>query len=170
MKKGLTKLKTWQLLIGLLLVIGGTTLFIVGVSGGFGTEKAVLDKEHICEEDCEFSYMELTPEAYEKLVVEKKSFVVMVDQGGCTTAERLREEFVKNFAIDKGIRVYKMMYSDLLKTSLHDFVKYYPSVAVVSNGKVKGWLRADSDEDSDAYNKYNKFEEWMQKYLELPLK
>lgn len=167
MKKGLAKLKTWQLLVGLLIVIVGTTLFVVGVSGGFGVKKAVLDAEYTCEDDCEFSYMEIGPEEYEKLIEDKKSFVVMVDQGGCTTADRLREEFVRKFAVDKRIKVYKMMFSDVKKSSMGDFVKYYPSVAVISKGKVIGWLRADSDEDADAYNKYEAFEEWIKKYLNI---
>ena len=170
MKKGLAKLKTWQLLVGLLLVISGTTLFIVGVSGGFGIKKATLDDEylHPCDK-CGFSYMEIGPEEYEKLVEDKKSFVVMVDQNGCTTAERLRDEFVRKFAIDKGIKVYKMMFSDVKKTSLNNFVKYYPSVVVISKGEPIGWLRADADEDAEAYNNYEAFEKWIGKYLELPL-
>lgn len=161
-------LKVWQLIVGLVLVVGGSVLFIVGVSGGFGIEKAVLDAEYVCEDGCEFSYTELTPEEYEKLVAEKKSFVVMIDQGGCVTAERLREEYVRDFAISKKIKVYKMMFADLKKTSLYDFVKYYPSVVVVSKGKPIGWLRADSDEDADAYNKYEAFEGWIEKYLNIP--
>lgn len=157
------KFKTWQLLIGLVLVVGGSTLFIIGVSGGFGEEKAVLDPEYECVK-CEFEYTELDPSGYDQLIADKKSFMVMVDQGGCTTADRLRE-FVRDFAISKKIRVYKMMFGDVKKTSLHDFVKYYPSVAVISRGKVIGFLRADSDEDSDAYNKYEAFETWINKYL-----
>ena len=156
-------LKVWQLVVGLVLVIGGSVLFIIGVSGGFGVEKAELDAEYKCS-DCEFEYMELTPEEYEKLVADKKSFVVMVDQGGCTTADRLKG-FLKDFAIDKGIKVYKVIFGDMKKTSLSDFVKYYPSVAVVSRGKVIGWLKADSDEDADAYNDYGAFESWVNRYL-----
>ena len=106
--------------------------------------------------------MELTPDLYESLVAEGKSFVVFVDQGGCTTADRLRG-FVKDYASSHGIKVYRMFFEDMKKTSLHDFVKYYPSVAVILRGKVMGYLRADSDEDSDAYNNDDAFLTWMQK-------
>lgn len=149
--------------MGLFLVIGGSTLFIVGVSGGFGTEKAVLDPEYECVK-CKFEYTDLGISKYEQLITDKKSFIVMVDQGGCKTAEKLKE-FVRDFAEAKKIKVYKMMFEDVKKTSLHDFIKYYPSVAVISRGKVIGYLRADSDEDSDAYNKYEAFEDWINKYL-----
>ena len=164
MKKSLSKLKTWQLLLGLFLVIGLTTAFIVGVSGGFEDARASLDSEYLCGDGCEFEYMELLPEEYEKLVADKKTFVIFVDQDGCMTADRL-EGFVNDFAASAGFKVYKMMFSDVKKTSLYDFVKYYPSVVVVSRGKVIGWLKADSDEDADAYNKYEAFEGWMRKYL-----
>lgn len=156
-------LKVWQLIIGLVLVVGGSALFVIGVSGGLGGEKAELDAEYKCN-DCEFEYMELTPEEYERLIADKKSFVVMVDQGGCTTADRLKG-FLKDFATDKGIKAYRVIFGDMKKTSLNDFVKYYPSVVVISRGKVIGWLKADSDDDSDAYNKYEAFESWINNYL-----
>ena len=158
------KLKVWQLLLGLLLVIGGTTLFIVGVSGGFGKPKAEIDVEYYCSDNCEPRYMDLTPSEYEKLVADKKSFVVLIDQGGCKTADKLKE-FMSEYASSEGFRVYKIIFEDVKKTSLYDFVKYYPSVAVASKGKVIGFLRADADEDADAYNQYKAFETWIQKYL-----
>lgn len=165
MKKVLKRLKTWQLLLGLFLVIGLSTLFIVGVSGGFGGAKASLDSEYLCGASaCEFEYMELEPSDYESLVKDEKSFVVFVDQDGCTTADKV-EGFLKDFASHNGFKAYKMMFGDVKKTSLYDFVKYYPSVVVVSKGKVIGYLRADANEDSDAYNKSEAFDEWIRKYL-----
>ena len=158
-------MKVWQLLIGVFLVVGGGVLFVVAVSGGFdGTPKAEIDAEYRCGDNCDGEYMELSVGEYEKLVAEKKSFVVMVDQGGCKTADNLKK-FVTEYAKTKGIKVYKMMFEDVKKTSLHDFVKYYPSVAVISKGKIIGFLRADADEDSDAYNKYDAFEAWANRYL-----
>ena len=157
-------LKIWQLVLGLILIVGGTTVFIVLVSKVWGGSSVVVDAEYLCGESCDGEYMELSVDEYEKLVGDKKSFVVFVDQGGCTTADRL-EGFMKDYASSHGFKVYRIMFEDMKKTSLHDSVKYYPSVAVISRGKVVGYLRADADEDSDAYNKYDAFEKWMGKYL-----
>ncbi|MBR3323916.1 hypothetical protein IKG24_00025 [Candidatus Saccharibacteria bacterium] len=154
------KLKVWQLLLGLLFVVGGATLFVLAVSGVFGGAKVKLSSEYICGESCDGEYIELSADDYEKLIADKKSFVIFVDQGGCTTADRL-EGFVKDWSINNGIKVYKIMFEDMKKTSLYNSVKYYPSVAVVSSGKVVNFLRADSDEDADAYNKYDAFLNWM---------
>ena len=159
-----SKLKTWQLVLLLLVVVGGTVLFVGATSGWFGGSKVVLDAEYYCGEDCDDEMMELSGAEYKDLVKEGKSFVVFIDQSGCTTADRLRG-YVADFAREAGIKVYRMMFSEARDTSLHDYVKYYPSVAVVSHGKVVTWLRADSDEDADYYNDYEAFVTWARRYL-----
>ena len=157
-------LKVWQLVLLLVVVIGGSVLFVGLSSGWFSSVNVKFSPEYLCGENCDGEFLDLTSEEYEKLVAEKKSFMVFVDQGGCTTADRLRG-FVKDYASSSGIRVYRIDFSDMKETSLHESVKYYPSVVLVSSGKVVGFLRADSDEDSDAYNKYEAFLDWMGKYM-----
>lgn len=157
-------LKVWQLSLGLLLVVGGTIVYVMAIAGVFNAPRAEISEEYLCGGTCDGEYMELGTDEYEKLINDQKSFVVMVDQGGCTTADRLKG-YTKDFAASKGFKVYKMMFEDMKKTSMHDFVKYYPSVVVVSRGKVIGFLRADTNEDSDMYNNYEAFSNWFQKYL-----
>ena len=164
MKGKLARLKVWQLVVLLVAVIGGTVLFLGAVGGWFGGSKVTLDAEYYCGEECDGEMMELSGARYEELVRNGGSFVVFVDQSGCTTAERLRE-YVADYAREAGVKVYRMMFSEVKETSLHDFVKYYPSVVVVSRGRVAGYLRADSDEDADYYNDYGAFVWWMGRYL-----
>ena len=102
----------------------------------------------------------LTIEEYDKMIAEGRSFLLFVDQGGCTTADRLRE-FVRNYARKHSLVVYTMMFSKVRETSLHDYVKYYPSVVWIKHGNPEKWLRADEDEDSDEYNNEAVFDEWM---------
>ena len=134
------------------------------VSGWFGGGKVVLDVEYYCGESCDGEYLQLTGVEYEELVRDGGSFVVFVDQSGCTTADRLRE-YMSDYALETGIKVYRMMFAEAKETLLHDYVKYYPSVVVVSKGRVVGYLRADSDEDADYYNDYEAFRMWMRRYL-----
>lgn len=164
MKQKLSGLKVWQLVVLLLIVVGGMVLFVGAVSGWFGDGKVVLDAEYYCGESCDGKMLELTVAEYEELVQEDGSFVVFVDQSGCTTADRVRE-YMTDYALETGVRVYRMMFSEAREASLHDYVKYYPSVVVVSKGRVAGYLRADSDEDADMYNDYDVFKEWMGRYL-----
>ena len=163
-KKKMAGLKVWQLVLLLVVVIGGTVLFVGAASGWFGGGKVVLDAEYYCGDDCDGKMMELDGARYEELVQNGGSLVVFVDQSGCTTAERLRGD-VEDYAGDAEIRVYRMMFAEARETSLHDYVKYYPSVVIVSRGRAVGYLRADSDEDADYYNDYEAFRMWMGRYL-----
>lgn len=160
MKKKLAGLKVWQLVLLLLIVVGGALLFVGAVGGWFGKSEIILDAEYYCNGSCDNAMMELDGAEYEKLVKNGSSFVVFVDQSGCTTADRLKG-YVMDYASEMGIRVYRMMFAEARETSLHDYVKYYPSVVVVSHGKVVKYLRADSDEDADYYNDYELFKGWM---------
>ncbi len=129
--------------------------------GWLGGAKVVLSEAYYGEFT---DYQDLSVEKYEELVGKSDSFVLFVDQGGCETAERLRG-FVKDWASEKEVKVQRIMFSEMKKTSLHEFVKYYPSVVVVEKGKVRAFLRADSDEDADIYNDYEKFKGWIEKYI-----
>ncbi len=154
--------KILPLVMALIVVVLGSILFVGAASGWFDNHKVKLDAEYYAD-GAEF--MELTAGEYEGLTEVKKSFVVMVDQSGCTTADRLRE-YVTRYMIETGISVYRMMFAEVKESSLHEKVKYYPSIAVVSKGKVVAYLRADSDEDAGEYNNYDEFKDWMSRYLQ----
>lgn len=154
------------LIIALVAVLFGGALFVGAASGWFDHAEVTLSSEYICGETCDGELMTLDVSGYEELMAAKKSFIVFVDQGGCTTADRLRG-FMQDYAKEKGIKVYRMMFEQVKESSLHENVHYYPSVAVISKGKVVGALQADSDEDAGAYNDYDIFKEWIEKYLKV---
>ena len=149
------------LIVALVAVLMGGVLFVGAVSGWFDDSKVRLSREYYGEFG---DFMGLSKGEYEKLTEERKSFVIFVDQDGCTTADKL-EGFVRDWASEKKVKVYRMMFSDALTTSLHESVRYYPSVVVVRDGKPVAWLRADADEDADAYNEAGAFRTWISKYL-----
>ena len=150
------------LIVALVVILFGGLLFVGAVSGWFD-DKIVLDSEYYGDEA---EMMELTAGQYEELIKEQKSFIVLVDQGGCDTADRLRE-YVTRFMEEEGIRIDKIMFNEMKNTSLHDNVKYYPSVALISKGRAVYYLRADNDEDADKYNNYEAFKSWMKEHLSL---
>ena len=76
-------------------------------------------------------------------------------------------EYMNNYMKERGMMAYRFMFSEARESSLHDFVKYYPSVAIVDKGVVKFFLRADSDEDTDEYNDYETFKGWMDGHLQF---
>ena len=154
--------KVGGLIACLVAILAFSVLFILGVTGVFIIQYTELDDEYYCEGECTTELEELTEESYERLLEEKKSFVVFVDQIGCDTADNLRG-FTMDYFPEQGVKIYKMMFSTLKTTSLHEKVKYYPSLVIISKGEVKSFLRADSDEDAGAFNEYGKFIDWVNK-------
>ena len=152
------------LIVALVIVLIGGLVFMGAVAGWFDDPKVVLDSEYTCDSELGCDYMELTAEEYDELVKAQKSFIVFVDQYGCTTADRLGG-YVSDWAASQGTKVYRMMFMNIKESSLYNYVKYYPSVVVVDKGIVRAWLRADSDEDAEMYNNYDAFNEWAGRYL-----
>ena len=151
------KNKIVGLIIALMVVLVGGVLFMGAVSGWFEDSKVVLSSEYYSENP---EFIDLDINEYEELLKARKSFLVFVDNTSCTTADRVRR-YVSDYMKEQGVKVYKVMFKDIKDSSLHDYIKYYPSVVVVDKGRVRTYLRADSDEDSDEYNDYESFKSWL---------
>ena len=165
----LARLRVWQLVMLLIVIMGGGVLFIGSMAGWFDSRRVAIDKEMFCETECDNYLIDIDASSYEELVKEKKSFILLIDQNGCDTADRVRS-FISDYAKEHGAKVYRMMFSDMKETALHDKVKYYPSVVLVSRGIPIAWLKADENNDSDKYNNYETFREWMDSNIEYTRK
>ncbi len=164
-KKKTSKKTIIGLVAALILVVVGGVLFVGAASGWFsGSVVAVIDEEYRCENKCHLELKDITSEEYEQMISDKKSFIVMIDQGGCKTAANLKD-FAQIYSNSKRYQIFRIMFSDVKENSLGEYVKYYPSVAVISKGKVLTWLRADSDDDAPAYNTYSDFEAWTDRVV-----
>lgn len=163
-KKSSKSKKIWLLSVALVGVVLGGVLFVGAVSGWFsGPEAATIDAEYYCDAKCVLDLEDISVEEYEEMIKDGKSFVILIDQGGCTTADRLRE-YAERYSNGKRFTIFRIMFSEAKGSSLGEYVKYYPSVAVVSRGKVIAWLKADSDDDAPAYNNFDDFENWIDRY------
>lgn len=151
------------LIIALIIVLLGGVLFVGAVSGWFGETKVTLDSEYYTDTP---ELIDITASQYDELIANQKSFLLFVDQGGCTTADRLRG-YAKDYAAKNGINIYRIMFSSIKDLSLHDYIKFYPSMAVVEKGKVRTYLRADSDAAAEMYNNYDAFESWLNRFVSI---
>lgn len=157
--------KIWVLMLALVVVVGGSVLFVGAVSGWFsGPIMAEIDSDYYCDNKCYLELKDISIDEYNKMTTDGRSFVVVVDQGGCTTADRIKE-YATRYSNGRRFQIFKVMYSGIKDTNLNEKVKYYPSVAVISKGKVITALRADSDEDAPMYNNYDDFEKWLNKFI-----
>ena len=94
------------LVITLVVVLAVGVLFVGAVSGWFDDGKVSLSQEYYNQDEA--GLIELSVDDYNKKIDEKKSFVLFVDQTGCTTADKLRG-YIENWAKEKGVKVEKMM-------------------------------------------------------------
>ena len=100
---------------------------------------------------------------FEKIVADKQSALIFVDQDGCVTAQRMRG-FIDEISAEEELKFYKMMWENVKDTSLKENVSYYPSLVIVKDGEVVRALRANSDEDGPIYNGKKLLREWISKY------
>ena len=147
-----------------------TVASIVGAAiicaGGFAAWK-ILDNQSFRLDDEYYAKSEaidINKDEYEKLISENKSFVIMVDKPGCITTPKMRENMA-NFPDDTQFKYYRMMWDEVKESSLHNYVKFTPSVAIIKKGQVKAWLQADRDEDMEYFESGDALKSWIRKYI-----
>ncbi len=102
----------------------------------------------------------------ERLVLERKTFAVFVDQPGCRAAEDLRTH-LEGFSETQRVRFYQIDFAKLKESGLAVDVKFYPSFLIFRKGKLITFLRADEDADAAAYTTVEGFKEWFTHYVSL---
>ena len=107
-------------------------------------------------------------EDYLSLEKEKESFGIYIYIPGCVSCAKFKpivEEFINTY----NITLYSISYAKLKlsKNDLTDNIKYAPSVALVSNGKLVTYLDTDKDEHISYYENINDFTIWFKSYVEI---
>lgn len=103
---------------------------------------------------------------YEELIANKKSFLVMIDKPGCVITQSMRNN-MSNFPSDMQFKYYHMYWDEVTGSSLHEYVKFTPSVAIIHEGKVLDWLQADKDEDTEYFEDAEALQRWIRQYIEF---
>lgn len=75
--------------------------------------------------------------------------------------ENIFQEFMNKYQID----FISIPFSEFKKTSFYSKISYAPSIIIVHEGKIVDYLKADSDNDYDKYQKEDIFEEWLSEYI-----
>lgn len=136
--------------------------FSIGFSNGwFENQKVTLSQEYY---NTKNEFLKLDTESYNKLVEEKKSFLIITYLPGCT-AKII--EFVNNFSKEHNVAFYYYNFADFKNSELHNSIKYAPSVAIISEGKLVKFLRSDSNDDAKYYNSYESFKTWLESLIVL---
>jgi len=108
--------------------------------------------------------IDIKKDDYERMISEKKSFVVMTDKPDFYTTADMRERMA-SFPEDMQFKYYWIMWSEAKESSIHDYVKLVPSVVIVRKGEVVDYLDADSDDDTSKYNEAQALQGWIKSYI-----
>ena len=143
---------------------------IIIISGSVVLAVSILNADHKYRLDDEYygerKELNIDKDEYEKLVSDKKSFIILVDKPGCITTPGMRYN-LRDFPEDIQFQYYRIMWDDAKQTSIHDYVKFVPSVAIVYKGEVKIWLQADKDEDTKYFEDADALRDWVRENIEF---
>ena len=109
----------------------------------------------------EIKAIDISKDEYESMIKERRSFAVLVDSPTCVRSKKI-EQMMNNMDKKYHFKYYRMMWSDVKQTSLFDYVKFLPSLAVINKGQVKAWLKADKDEDKPYFSSQKDLQQWLE--------
>lgn len=94
------------------------------------------------------------------LRTERKTFIVLAAQEDCRTADDLRknlQEIVQQY----GLVIFETTPTNLEESGIADDVRFYPSLLIFRDGKLKDYLDANDPADVDAYTTRDGLEQWL---------
>lgn len=107
---------------------------------------------------------DIKPKEVNKLIKNKKSFVLFTYNDFCTFSvpcDSIFEDASKSL----NIQILQIPYRDFKKTVLDKEIDYGPSIIIIKEGKVVKYLDAESDKDKELYQDVSKFKTWISKYI-----
>ena len=122
------------------------------------TEKFYLNDKYYNKGD----YINLDSSGLES--VKDNSMIIYTYNNFCNLpihCENVFKEIMDKYKID----FISIPFAEFKKTSFYQDVSYAPSIIIVNNGKVVNYLKADSDNDYDKYQKADVFEKWLSEYI-----
>ncbi len=133
-----------------------TILLLVGC----GSKKFYLEDKYYQDS----KYIDISLNEYSK--IKDTSYVLFTFNSYCQFSKPCDQVF-KEVMEQYNISFLAMPYDRFKNTSLHDKVKYAPSIIIVKKGKIVAYLDAESNKDIDIYQDSKKFEKWLSKYIYL---
>lgn len=112
------------------------------------------------------SLVEVTTSDIENKLNNKESFLLFTYNNYCTLeipCEDIFEEFTKKYQLS----ILSIPFDDFKKTSLHQKVKYAPSVLIIKEGKIVSYLDANAKSDLEKYQDIEVFASWIKEYINL---
>ena len=96
----------------------------------------------------------------------KESFVLVV-YSLLTCVNNFKDEIANSYFTSKKIDYYQVDYEKgkQLTNVISKTIKYTPSVLIFKKGKCVDYLKADDNDDIEAYNTLDGFAKWFESYV-----
>ena len=141
----------------LICLFSALTILLAGCDFG-STKKFYLDDEFYGS----WKMIEITAEKFSEL--DNENYVLFTYNNFCAMAIPC-EEIFDEFLEQNDVTFLSMRYDEFKKTTLHETVKFAPSIVVVKNWKVIAYLDSEKDEDLVRYQDVEEFGKWINKYV-----
>ena len=136
-------------------------LIVIFLLTGCGTiEKFYLNDKYYHDGE----YVKVTSNELEN--IKEESMIIYTYNNFCNLpihCETVFKEIMEKYDLD----FISIPFADFKNTSFYKNVSFAPSIIIVNNGKIVSYLKADSDQDYDKYQKAEEFEKWLSKYIYL---
>lgn len=149
-----------NIFIASLILVSLTSLVFLIINNDKKIEKFYLEDEYYNSD----GLTQVTKENVEKLLEDKKSFILFADTNFCTLGVPCKDVF-KEASETKNLNILQFSFNELKETKLYDKIKYGPTVIIIKEGKVVDYLDANSEEHSTLYQNTDMFYEWLTKYI-----
>lgn len=103
-------------------------------------------------------------EELNKLIEDKESFIMYVYLPGCSSCAAFKEVLTE-YQQENIISFYSTQIKFAKETVIGEKIKYAPSFVVFKEGKLVGYLDAESDEDKPYYESASAFGQWLGRYI-----
>lgn len=153
-------MKKKVLIICLIIV---SVLGIVVLLGLYLKKKPVyLDDEYYGK----YALIDINKRDYQKLIDDKKTFMVAITLDGCISCEEFKP-ILKEYMETNKLTMYHLEFKEMMKTDLYNEIKYSPSVVIIKNGKLVAYLDSNSNDDMPAYETVKGLDEWVKNYIKM---
>lgn len=100
------------------------------------------------------------------LLSNKKSFILFTYNNFCQFRIPCDSIF-ESVAKENNIEILQVPFTKFKDSTLNKYVKYAPSVILISDGMIVDYLDSNSDSHLDLYQDTTKFKEWLLKYVKV---
>ena len=113
------------------------------------------------------SYTELDENNYKDIINSKEPSLIFVYLRGCSACNSFKT-IINDVNLYNDLNIYQTEFHKLSKLGLKlDNLKFAPSLIVVKDGEILGYLNSDSDEDKEYYKKASSLSDWITNYISI---